>query len=99
MALLRSYLSDDQLQDALLHLGIIDPRSRAYSHLMLDLEPAPMPQREFYSWRRFGAWPWLCGHRARSGSSSLNLLVMQAMLNIASMMHGGDHGEHDDSEH
>lgn len=43
MVLLRSYLSDEQLRNA--PPGIIDPRSWAYWHLMLDLEPAPMPQR------------------------------------------------------
>lgn len=48
MALLRTYLSDEQLRHALRNAppGIIDPRSWAYWHLMLDLEPAPMPQRQ-----------------------------------------------------
>lgn len=48
MQVLKSYLSDDQLRFALQHAppGIIDPRSWAYWHLMLDLEPSPLPQRK-----------------------------------------------------
>lgn len=48
MGLLRSLLGDEQLRHALRNAppGIIDPRSWAYWHLMLELEPAPMPQRE-----------------------------------------------------
>jgi hypothetical protein len=47
MAVLRTYLSDQDLQDALRDAppGIIDARSWAYWHLMLDLEPAPLPER------------------------------------------------------
>lgn len=47
MALLRTWLSDEQLRHALRHAppGIIDPRSWAYWHVMLDLDIAPMPQR------------------------------------------------------
>lgn len=48
MAVLRDYLNDDDLRHALRHAppGIIDPRSWAYWHLMLDMEPMPLPQRE-----------------------------------------------------
>ena len=47
MQVVRSLVTDDQLRLALRHAppGIIDPRSWAYWHLMLDLQPAPMPQR------------------------------------------------------
>lgn len=47
MAVIREYLDDDSLRAALVDAppGIIDPRSWAYWHLMLDLEPAPMPTR------------------------------------------------------
>lgn len=50
MALLKSLLTHAQLQYALSHAppGIIDPRSWAYWHLMLDLGEAPgMPERNF----------------------------------------------------
>ena len=50
MALLESLLTKAQLQYALTHAppGIIDPRSWAYWHLMLDLGEAPaMPERQF----------------------------------------------------
>lgn len=51
MAQLRSYLNDAQLRYALAHAppGIIDPRSWGYWHLMLDLTPAPLPERQFGS--------------------------------------------------
>lgn len=48
MAILRGYLSDDSLRYALGHAppGIIDARSWAYWHLMLDLGDAPtLPER------------------------------------------------------
>lgn len=50
MLLLRSFLCDADLTEALDHAppGIIDPRSWAYWNLMLDRWPAPdMPQRRF----------------------------------------------------
>jgi len=48
MQQLRSYVTDEQLRFALRHApaGIIDPRSWAYWHLMLDIDAAPMPERE-----------------------------------------------------
>lgn len=48
MQILRALVTDDELRFALRHAppGIIDPRSWAYWHLMLDIEPAPMPQRK-----------------------------------------------------
>ncbi len=48
MDVLREWIDDGQLREALSHAppGIIDPRSWAYWHLMLDLEPGPLPQRE-----------------------------------------------------
>jgi hypothetical protein len=48
MAILRGYLSDESLRYALRHAppGIIDARSWAYWHLMLDLGDAPaLPAR------------------------------------------------------
>ncbi len=47
MQVLRSCVSDDQLRFALRHAppGIIDPRSWAYWHLMLDMDAAPVPER------------------------------------------------------
>ncbi len=48
MQVLRSYLSDDDLRDALDHAppGIVDPRSWAYWNSKLGRYPAPpMPQR------------------------------------------------------
>lgn len=48
MAILREHLGDDDMRDALRHAppGIIDPRSWAYWHLMLDLgPPPPLPTR------------------------------------------------------
>jgi hypothetical protein len=47
MAVIREHLDDDDLREALRHAppGIIDPRSWAYWHLMLDLPLRPMPQR------------------------------------------------------
>lgn len=47
MAILRGHLGDEQLREALMNAppGIIDARSWAYWHLMLDLEPGPLPQR------------------------------------------------------
>jgi hypothetical protein len=43
MQVLRRYLSDDDLREALRNAppGIIDARSWAYWHLMLDVDPAP----------------------------------------------------------
>ncbi|MCB1600161.1 MAG: hypothetical protein R3F18_20345 [Lysobacterales bacterium] len=48
MSQLREYLSDDELRQALRQAppGIIDPRSWAYWHLMLDLAPQPLPERD-----------------------------------------------------
>lgn len=47
MAVIREHLGDDDLREALRRAppGIIDPRSWAYWHLMLDLPLGPMPQR------------------------------------------------------
>jgi hypothetical protein len=48
MQYLRETLGDDTLRDALRHAppGVIDPRSWAYWHLMLDLGEAPaVPER------------------------------------------------------
>lgn len=47
MQVVRTLVSEDQLRHPLRHAppGIIDPRSWAYWHLMLDMKPAPMPQR------------------------------------------------------
>jgi hypothetical protein len=48
MAVIREYVGDDDLRDALRRAppGIIDPRSWAYWHLMLDAGPAPsLPSR------------------------------------------------------
>ncbi|MBV8183547.1 MAG: hypothetical protein JOY76_02555 [Hyphomicrobiales bacterium] len=50
MKLLRTYLTDDDLRDALDHSppGIIDPRSWAYWNSRLGRYPAPpMPRRRF----------------------------------------------------
>jgi hypothetical protein len=50
MNLLRRFLTDDDLRDALDHApaGIIDPRSWAYWHAKLGRYPAPpMPTRRF----------------------------------------------------
>jgi hypothetical protein len=50
MKLLRSFLSDDDLREALDHAppGIIDPRSWAYWNSMLGRYPAPpLPKRQF----------------------------------------------------
>ncbi|AQR62407.1 hypothetical protein BZG35_12715 [Brevundimonas sp. LM2] len=49
MLTLRRYISDDGLRDALEQAppGIIDGRSWAYWHLMLDLPPRPLPTRQF----------------------------------------------------
>ena len=50
MQLLRAYLDDNDLREALDKAppGIIDPRSWSYWHVMLDMHPAPpMPQRRF----------------------------------------------------
>jgi hypothetical protein len=48
MSLLREYLSDDELRQALRQAppGIIDPRSWAYWHLVFDMDPQPLPQRQ-----------------------------------------------------
>jgi hypothetical protein len=49
MTLLRKFLSDDDLREALDHAppGIIDPRSWAYWNSRLGRYPAPpMPQRQ-----------------------------------------------------
>ena len=47
MDALREWVDDTQLRTALRDAppGIIDPRSWAYWHLMLDLAPGPQPQR------------------------------------------------------
>lgn len=49
MNLLRRYLSDADLREALLKTppGIIDPRSWCYWHIRFGLDPAPMPVRTF----------------------------------------------------
>lgn len=49
MRALRRHLTDDQIRDALERAppGIIDGRSWAYWRLMLDMPPAPPPQRRF----------------------------------------------------
>jgi hypothetical protein len=50
MQVLRRYLSDDDLREALKNAppGIIDARSWVYWHLRLDVEPVPpMPVRTF----------------------------------------------------
>ncbi|MGA2290135.1 MAG: hypothetical protein ABSG20_16970 [Bradyrhizobium sp.] len=50
MKLLRSFLSDDDLREALDHAppGIIDPRSWAYWNSKLGRYPAPpLPKRQF----------------------------------------------------
>lgn len=50
MKLLRSFLTDDDLREALDHAppGIIDPRSWAYWNLKLGRYPAPpIPKRRF----------------------------------------------------
>ena len=50
MKIVRQYLSDDDLREALAKAppGIVDPRSWAYWHLKLDqYPPPPLPERVF----------------------------------------------------
>jgi hypothetical protein len=56
MKTVRQYVSDEELQDALIHAppGIFDPRSWAYWNLMMGRYPAPpLPERKFTSTARW----------------------------------------------
>jgi hypothetical protein len=48
MQLLRQFINDNEFRQALKKAppGIIDPRSWAYWHLMLDIPAPPLPERQ-----------------------------------------------------